>query len=99
MDPVTAAILIGLVASTAVGLFQANAAQEAEADAQEQQRQMRMDQTRAEMAATEQRSSIAMGTASKRPTNKMTPSFAAAAMTGNQSSNSAQAPSGSAGTF
>lgn len=99
MDPVTASILIGMaITSAGVGIYQNNKAVKARNAANKQQEQLRIDSVRAEMGAQDQKTNLALGTAASRKTAPMQPSFASAALTGNQSSNTSIA-SGSSGTF
>lgn len=99
MDPVTASILVGMaVASITTGIIQNNKAVKARNAANKQQEQLRIDSVRAEIGAQDQQTNLALGNAASRRTAPMQPSFASAALTGNQSSNTSIA-SGSSGTF
>jgi len=99
MDPVTAAILIGMaITSAGVGVYQNNKAVKARNAANKEQEKLRVDSIRAEIGAQDQQTNLALGNAASRRTAPMQPSFASAALTGNQSSNTTMAPS-SAGTF
>ncbi len=101
MDPVTAAILISLVAAGAsayVARDQQKKQQAIADDQQKEQEKMRIEQVRAEFGATQQKTDTALGGASNRKNSTMAPSFASAALTGNQSSNTS-ANAGSSGTF
>lgn len=99
MDPVTASVLIAMaITSAGVGVYQNNKAVKARNAANKQQEKLRVDSVRAEIGATEQQTSLSLGNAASRnKTAPMQPSFASAALTGNQSSNTTL--SGSSGTF
>lgn len=108
MDPVTAAILIGLaITSTAISVDQNNKKIKAANESRKLQDKLRIDTAAAEIGAVQQKTQLALGNAASRPKNGMAPSFAAAALLGNQSSNAsggggAAAPvtnPGSSGTF
>lgn len=106
MDPVTAAIIGGAFGGVTGGQLGFNLAsmgkqkKEQKALAQ-QQEELRIDSVKAQIGAQEQQTNLALGGAAKRPTAGLSPSFASAALTGNQSSNTPSAPalSGSSGTF
>lgn len=98
MDPVTASILIAMaITSAGVGVYQNNKAVKARNAANKEQEKLRVDSARAEIGAQDQQTNLALGSAANRKTAPMQPSFAAAALTGNQSSNTTL--SGSSGTF
>jgi len=102
MDPVTAAILIGMAVSVGTAIITDNAQKKEAKRARDEQEKLRVDSVRAEIGETQQKTNLALGTAAKRPTSGMQPSFASAALTGNQSSNTSSAPTntmGSSGTF
>ena len=100
MDPVTAAILIGMAVSSAVGVYQNNKAVKARNAANKEQEKLRVDSVRAQIGAADQAQNLAMGTAANRNNvAPMQPSFAAAALSGNNSSDTARVSSGSSGTF
>jgi len=100
MDPITAALIIGMVVSTTSGMNAAAQQRNEQKRAQAAQEKLRVDSVRAEVGMQQQKSGLALGNAANR--NKgtsMQPSFASAALTGNQSSNTPMAAGGSSGTF
>lgn len=102
MDPITAGIIGGVVAGpfgAAIGYGMANQyqMQKEQKRLREEQERLRIESVRAEMGAANQKTNLALGTAAKRPTSGLSPSFAAAALTGNESSNTQAL--GSSGTF
>ena len=101
MDPVTASILIG---SIGVGLWQSSQQKKEQQKLKQEQERLRIENVYNEFGAQQQRTSTALGSAASRPGQQgsnqqnLSPSFASAALLGNQSSNTTMAPS-SAGTF
>lgn len=99
MDPVTAMILLTLV-SGAIGMDAANKQSAEQRRLQREQEKLRVDSVRAEVGAQQQSTQTAMTGAATRNTNRMQPSFASAALSGNQSSAAPPSNSvGSSGTF
>lgn len=105
MDPVTASILIGMaIASTAVSVNQYNKQVRAQNQLRKDQESLRVDSVRAEIGASEQRTNTALaGAANRNKSAQMSPSFAQAALVGNQTStaptNNNPSNVGSSGTF
>ena len=105
MDPVTAMIVMTAI-SGAIGLSASASQKREQKKMQQEQERLRIESVRSEIGAQQQVTSTALGSASRRPgqgtsnsINTMQPSFASAALTGNQSSNTPMAAGGSSGTF
>ena len=100
MDPVTAALIIGTVFSVTSGMSAAARQRTEQKRIQAEQERLRVESVRAEVGMAQQKTNTALTGAATRNTNKMQPSFASAALSGNQSSAAPPAAiSGSSGTF